>query len=102
MRIRAGLYEFTYVVDLHTTITYSIEKMTTEWEVSHTISSTKHSPEDPSHWETPFRTKGEATMAIKAVQANSKYEWHEQLGWCRYEVSKEDVHTSLAKELFYV
>lgn len=101
MRIRAGLYELTYVVDLHTTITYSVEKMATEWKVSHTINSTKHSPEDPSHWDTPFHTKGHAVMAIKDIEEKGKYVWHEQLGWV-YKLKEEDVHTALAKELFYV
>lgn len=81
MRIRAGLYELTYIVDQHTTITYSIEKMATEWEVRHTISSTEHSSEDPCHWETPFCTKGEAMKAIKDTQADGRYEWMNQLGW---------------------
>ncbi len=100
MRVRAGLYEFTYVIDPHTTITYSIEKMGLEWEVRSNIYSTEHSLEDPGHWESAFRTKGHAVRAIKDVEEKGKYEWHKQLGWV-YKLKEEDVHTSLAKELFY-
>lgn len=83
-RIRSGLYQQAWVVDLHTLVLFDIERNEGDypgrrigrWLVKAEIG------DDVELWDNDFPTKRAAEAAIRESMAAGHYEYRPGLGWC--------------------